>query len=148
MTSSWHHRPCYDVIGFPYIRRRAWPIRDLPHPGLRVHFSSEFDCRVFVHARIDTPMHPCFRSLLPSIVLDTSRKHNLEYSMRHLHRTDLLSVGAHEHYSGCTSLHLRKRITTGVTHHPPTWHTSQFWYPCMGPIDWEWPDPWKVFHLG
>ena len=70
MTSSWHHRPCYDVIGFPYIRRSTWPIGDLPHPGLRVHFGSEFDCRVFVHARIDTPARPCFRSLLPSIVLD------------------------------------------------------------------------------
>ena len=70
MTSSWHHRPCYDIIGFPYIRRHAWPIGDLPHPGLRVHFSSEFDCRVFVHARIDKLMCPCFRSLLPSIVLD------------------------------------------------------------------------------
>ena len=70
MTYLWHHRPCYDVIGFPYIRRRAWPIGDLPHLGLRVHFGSEFDCRVFVHARIDAPTCPHFWSLLPSIVLD------------------------------------------------------------------------------
>ena len=41
---------------------------------------------------------------------DTSREHNLDYSMRCLHRTDLLLVGAHEHCSGCTSLHLQKRI--------------------------------------
>ena len=67
---SWHHRPCYDVIGFPYIRRRTWPIKDLPHLGLRVHFGSEFDCRVFVHARIDALMCPRFWSLLPSIVFD------------------------------------------------------------------------------
>ena len=26
MTYSWHYRPCCDIIGFPYIRRRAWPI--------------------------------------------------------------------------------------------------------------------------
>ena len=39
MTSSWHHRPCYDVIGFPYIRRRAWPMKDLLHLGLRVHLT-------------------------------------------------------------------------------------------------------------
>ena len=40
MTSSWHHRPCYDVIGFPYIRHRAWPVGgDLPHLGLRVHLT-------------------------------------------------------------------------------------------------------------
>ena len=43
---------------------------NLPHLGLRVHFGSEFDCRVFVHARIDTLMRPCFWSLLPSIVFD------------------------------------------------------------------------------
>ena len=28
-------------------------------------------------------------------------------------------VGAREHYLAGTSLHLRKRIATGVTHHPP-----------------------------
>ena len=39
MTSLWHHRPCYDVIGFPYIRHRTWPIGDLPHLGLRVHLT-------------------------------------------------------------------------------------------------------------
>ena len=50
--------------------RCAWPIKDLPHLGLRVHFGSEFDCRVFVHARIDAPTRPRFWSLLPSIVLD------------------------------------------------------------------------------
>ena len=70
MTYLWHHRPCYDIIGFPYIRRRAWPIGDLPHLGLRVHFGSEFDCRVFVHARIDALTRPRFWSLLPSIVFD------------------------------------------------------------------------------
>ena len=47
--------------------------------------------------------------------------------MRRLHRTDLLSVGAREHYSSCTSLHLRKRIATGATHHPPAWHTSHMY---------------------
>ena len=52
--------------------------------------------------------------------------------MCHQHRTNLLSVGAHEHCSGCTSLHLQKRITTEVTHHPPAWHTSQFWRPWVG----------------
>ena len=40
MMSLWHHRPCYDVIGLPYIRRHAWPIEDLPHLGLRVHLTS------------------------------------------------------------------------------------------------------------
>ena len=55
---------------------------------------------------------------------DTSRECYLKYFMRRPHRTDLLLVGAREHYSGCTSLHLQKRIATGATHHPPTWHTS------------------------
>ena len=40
MASSWHHRPCYDVIGFPYIRRRARPIGILfTSPGARVHLT-------------------------------------------------------------------------------------------------------------
>ena len=96
-----------------------------------------------MHARIDALMRPRFWSLLPSTILDwvvifvsvfpsidtpkrtdTSREHYLEYFTRRLHRTDLLLVGAREHYSGCTSLHLRKRITTGATHCPPAWHTS------------------------
>ena len=102
-------------------------------------------------ARIDVLTRPHFWSLLPSIILDwvvitvsvslsvdttkhadTSCECYLEYFARCLHRTDLLLVGACEHYSGCTSLHLRKRIATGVTHHPPAWHTSQFWRPWVG----------------
>ena len=43
---------------------------NLPYLGLWVHFGSEFDCRVFMHARIDALMHPCFWSLLPSSVFD------------------------------------------------------------------------------
>ena len=112
-------------------------------------------------------MRPHFWSLLPSTILDwvviivsispsvdapkhsdTSCECNLENFTCHPHRTNLLSVGAREHYSGCTSLHLQKRIATGATHHPPAWPTSQFWHPWVGPIDREWPDPWKVFHLG
>ena len=99
-----------------------------------------------MHARIDAPMHPCFWSLLPSTILDwvviivsiplhvdapkhadTSHERNLEYSARRSHRTDLLLVGAREHCSGCTSLHLQKRIATGATHHPPMWHTSHIY---------------------
>ena len=99
-------------------------------------------------------MRPRFWSLLPSTILDwvviivsvspsvdalkcadTSRERNLKYFVCRPHRTDLLLVGAHEHYSGCTSLHLRKRIATRATHHPPAWHTSQFWHPWVGPID-------------
>ena len=104
-----------------------------------------------MHARIDALMRPRFWSLLPSTILDwvvltvsvslsvnatkhtdTSRECYLKYFARHPHRTDLLLVGAREHYSGCTSLHLRKRIATGVTHHPPVWHTSQFCRPWVG----------------
>ena len=96
-----------------------------------------------MHARIDALTRPRFWSLLPSTILDwvviivsispsidapkctdTSHECNLEYFGCRPHRTDLLSVGAHEHCSSCTSLHLWKRITTGVTHHPPAWHTS------------------------
>ena len=104
-----------------------------------------------MHARIDVLTHPCFWSLLPSTILDwvviivsvspsvdamkhadTSCECYLEYFAHRPHRTDLLLVGAHEHYSGCTSLHLWKRIATGVTHHPPAWHTSHFWRPWVG----------------
>ena len=102
-----------------------------------------------MHARIDALTRPRFWSLLPSIILDwvvitvsvspsvdatkhadTSRECYLEYFARHLHRTDLLLVGAREHYSCCTSLHLRKRITTRVTHHPPAWHTHHIFFFC------------------
>ena len=76
---------------------------------------------VGVSPSVDAPKHA-----------DTSCECYLEYFARRLHRTDLLLVGAREHYSGCTSLHLQKRITTGVTHHPPAWHTSQFWHPWVG----------------
>ena len=105
-----------------------------------------------MHTRIDALTRPRFCSLLPSTILDwvviivsvspcvdtlkhadTSREHNLGYSACRPHRTNLLSVGAREHCSGCTSLHLRKRIATRVTHHPPVWHTSQFWHPWVGP---------------
>ena len=57
---------------------------------------------------------------------NTSCERNLKYSTHCPHRTDLLSVGAHEHCSSCKGLHLRKRITAGATHHPPAWHSSQF----------------------
>ena len=95
-----------------------------------------------MHARIDALMGPHFWSLLPSTILDwvvilvsvspnidalkhadTSHERNLEYFARRPHRTNLLSVGAREHCSRCTSLHLQKRITTRATHHPPMWHT-------------------------
>ena len=112
-------------------------------------------------------MHPRFQSLLPLTIIDwvvitlsifpsvdapkhanTSRERYFEYFMRRPHRNNLLLVGAHEHYSGCTGLHLRKHIATGAAHHPPAWHTSQFWRPWVGPTDREWPDSWKAFHLG
>ena len=105
-----------------------------------------------MHARIDALTCPRFWSLLPSTILDwvviivsvplhvdapkhadTSPERNLKYSACRPHRTDLPSVGAHEHCSGCTGLHLQKRIATGATHHPPVWHTSQFWHPWVGP---------------
>ena len=105
-----------------------------------------------MHARIDVLMRPRFWSLLPSTILDwviiivsvslsadatehaeTSRECYLEYFACHPHRTYLLLVGAREHCSGCTSLHLWKRITTGATHPSPAWHTSQFWHPWVGP---------------
>ena len=89
---------------------------------------------------------PRFWSLLPSIILDwvvltvsvspsvdamkhadTSRECYLKYFAHRPHRTDLLLVGAREHYSGCTSLHLRKRIAARVTHHPPAWHASHIY---------------------
>ena len=107
-----------------------------------------------MHARIDTLTHPRFWSLLPSTILDwvvltvsvspsvdatkhadTSRECYLEYFTCRPHRTDLLLVGAHEHYSGCRSLHLWKRITTGATHHPPAWHTSHI-YALLLSCDW------------
>ena len=104
-----------------------------------------------MHARIDALTRPRFWSLLPSTILDwviiivsvsssvdatehaeTSRECYLEYFACRPHRTDLLSVGACEHYSGGTSLHLRKRIATGATHPSPTWRPSQFWCPWVG----------------
>ena len=104
-----------------------------------------------MHARIDVLTRPRFWSLLPSTILDwvviivsvspsidapkcanTSCECYLEYFTRRLHRTDLLSVGARVHYSGWTSLHLRKHIATGATHHPPTWHTSHKYQPSSG----------------
>ena len=74
-----------------------------------------------MHAKIDVLMCPRPQSLLPSSVFvywgcyycerplcidalehtDTSRECYLDYSKRHLHRTVLLSVGAHEHCSVC-----------------------------------------------
>ena len=99
-----------------------------------------------MHARIDALTRPRFWSLLPSTILDwviitvsvspsvdapkhadTSRECYLEYFVRHLHRTYLLLVGAREHCSGCTSLHLWKRITTGATHPSPAWRTSHIY---------------------
>ena len=68
---SWHHRPHCDVIGFPYKRHHNGPIGELTYfTWDLVHFGSEFDCRVLMHARIDVLMRPCFWSLLPSRVLD------------------------------------------------------------------------------
>ena len=73
-----------------------------------------------MHARIDTLTRSHFWSLLPSSVFDwvvitvsvcdvsnapkhtvTSHECYLNYSMRHLHRTVLLLLGAHEHCSIC-----------------------------------------------
>ena len=101
-----------------------------------------------MHTRIDVLTCPHFWSLLPSTILDwvviivtispsvdapkradTSRECNLEYFACHPHRTNLLSVGAHEHYSGCTSLHLQKRIATRATHHPPVCTHHNFGIP-------------------
>ena len=115
-----------------------------------------------MHARIDMLTCPHFWSLLPSTILDwvviivsvspsvdapkctnTSRECNLEYFVHRPHRTDLLSVGTHEHCSGCASLHLRKRVATGVTHHPPAWCTSHM-YILLGKSQ----ILWKFINLG
>ena len=134
---------------------------DLPHPRLRVHLTlvRRFNCRVFVHARIDTLTHPRFWSLLPSTILDwvviivsvspsvdapkcadTSRECYLEY-FAHAVRTgptsfQLVPVST---ILGCTSLHLRKHIATGVTHHLPAWHTSHIYVHLLRKIlnNWE-----------
>ena len=138
----WHHRISL------YKTPRAWPIGDLPHLGLRVHLTlvqgstAGYSCMLGL-TRWCVPVSGAYFLQLYLIGLlllwasspnvdapkhaDTSRECNLEYFVRRPHRTDLLSVGAREHYSGCTSLHLRKCITTGAPHHPPTWHTSHIY---------------------
>ena len=63
----------------------------------------------------------------------TSREHYLDYSMRHLHRTVLLSVGACEHCSRC-----RRSTSLEAYHHwgdtsslPHSTHHN-FWHPWVG----------------
>ena len=151
MTCSWHHSPCYDIIGFPYIRRHAWPIKDqLTYFTWGLGFTSVlsstagYSCTRGLTRRHAPFLEPtsfnctwlgCYYCTHPLCVdalehTDTSRKHNLEYSTLRPHRTDLLLAGAREHYSICTSLHLRKRTATGVTHHPPAWRTSHMYNVC------------------
>ena len=69
--------------------------------------------------------------------------------MCHLHRTVLLSVGAHEYCS------VYKRSTSseayccrGDTSSSRMAHITIFGIPGWAPTDYEWPISWKVFHLG
>ena len=98
-----------------------------------------------MHARIDALTCPRFWSLLPSSVFDwvviivsiCDASMPLNTS---LHPVSITSITLCAVFTGLSSfwlvpmstvpsvkgLHLRKRIATGVTHRPPTWHTSQF----------------------
>ena len=110
-------------------------------------FSSKFDCRVFVHARIYTLMRHRFWSLLPSSVFDwvviiVSVRYTLTPLDTPLHPVSItlttlcvVCTGLSSFrlvpvstFPAVTSLHLRKHITARVTHHPPTWHTSHLYY--------------------
>ena len=112
MTSLWHHGPCYDVIGFPYIRRHAWPVgASYLTWELRVHFTlvpnstAGYSCTLgLMHWRVPTSGAYFLRLYLIGLLLlwasspsvdatkhaDTSHECYLEYFMRRPHRTDLL----------------------------------------------------------
>ena len=116
-----------------------------------------------MHARIDVLMRPCPQSLLPSSVFiywgyyycehllhvcintlehtDTSREHYLDYSTCHLHRTVLLSVGAHEHCSiHRRSTSLEAYCHLGDTSSSRVVHITIFGIPGWAPTDCEWPE--------
>ena len=98
-----------------------------------------------MHTRIDALTHHHFWSLLPSSVFDrvviiVSICDTLMPLNTPLHPMSVTSITLCTVFTGLSSfqlvpmstvpsvkgLHLQKRIATGVTHHPPAWHTSQF----------------------
>ena len=140
---------------------------NLPYLGLGVHFGSEFDCRVFVHARIDVLMRPHFWSLLPSSVFNwvviivsvhyVSMPLNTPLHPVSVTSTTLCAIctglssfrlvpmstipAVQVYIFGSISLLGRHIILPRGTHH-------NFWHPWVGLTDREWPESWKVFHLG
>ena len=84
---------------------------DLLHLGLGVHFSSEFDCRVFVHARINALMRPHSRSLLPSsvfvwVIIIVSVRDMLTPSNTLTHPVSITSITLRATFTGLSSFQL------------------------------------------
>ena len=97
-------------------------------------------------------MHPHFWSLPPSSVSDwvviIVSIHDVSMPLNTpLHPVSITSITLHTVFTGLSSfrlvpmstvtsvkgLHLQKCITTGATHRPPAWHTSQFLASLGGP---------------
>ena len=134
----------------------VFPIKDavLGHLGTWGSLRSEFDCLlgVLMHARIDALMHPHFWSLLPSSVFDwvviavsirdatmplNTPRHPVSITLItlcSLHRTVLLSVGAHEHCSRHRrSTSSEEYCCQGDTSSLPHGTHHNFWCPWVGP---------------
>ena len=128
--------------------------RNLLYLGLGVHFGSEFDCRVFVHARIDALTHPHFWSLLPSSVFDwvviiVSVRYVLMPLDIPLHPVSVTSTTLRAVCTGMSSFQLvpvsavpavQVYIFGSVS--PPWQHIvlphgthHNFWHPWVGPTD-------------
>ena len=170
MTSLWHHGPCYDIIGFPYIRCRAWPMRDSYLTWeLRVHFtlvpsstagyscmlglmrwrfpaSGAYFLRLYLIGLLllwaspqalmpwNTPTHPV------SVIWSTSRA--VRTGPTSFWLVPVSTILAVQVYIFGSVLPLGRHIILLCgTHH-------NFGVPGWAPIDREWPDPWKAFHLG
>ena len=157
----WHHR-------ISLYKDTAHGLRGLlTSPGSLGFTSLWFQVRlqVFVHAGIDALTRPRFWSLLPSTILDwviiivsvspsvdatehaeTSHECYLEYFAP--------SAQDRPPFGWCpwALFQLYKSTSSEVYCHrgdtsSSRWHTSHFGIPGWAPINREWPDPWKVFHL-
>ena len=141
---------CYDHHRIPYKDAAIGQLGNLPHlgPGVTsvLSLTAGYSCMLGLRADVSH-----FWSLLPSsvfnlVVIIVSVCHMstplntitfcecyFDYSTRRLHRTVLLSVGACEHHSGCTSLHLGSICHWGSTSSSHVAHIT-YTISCLLPV--------------
>ena len=168
--SLWHHGLCYDVIGFPNIRRRAWPAGASyltwelrVHSTLVLSSTAGYSCMLGSTCwRVPASGAYFLLLYLIGLLLLWASPQALTPRNTPTHPVSVISGTSRAVCTGPTSFWLVPVSTVTAVQvyifgsvSPPGLHIllpcgvhHNFGVPGWAPINREWPDLWKVFHLG